>query len=406
MDLTLNNEQEALQDAVRLLAERHAGPERARALGEDGYDTELFDALAGSGFFDVWAEPEVGPLGAELVVEGVARALGRVHVGARALVAPAVLGPDVPGPVALAVAGATAPVRFGAHAAALLVLDGDDARALSAAEASPRPTPGRFEYPMATVATDGGRPLGRGSGDLLRRWWQVSLAAEMAATSAAALAMTVDYLKERHQFGRPLASFQAIQHRLAEAEVWVRAGGTAGPAGRLVRRRGRAGGHRGGLRRPGGPAGGGRDPAADRGDRPHPRVRLTCGPCASTRCASSSAVPPPITTRWPVPGGRGRWPGGPARDARHRARVRAHRPRPAPPPTRALVGPRLCAERPGALTYGELDRRSRNLAAALLERGVGKGTRVGVLFPNGPDWVVAWAAACRLGAVVLPVNTF
>ena len=223
MDLTLNNEQEALQDAVRLLAERHAGPERARALGEDGYDTELFDALAGSGFFDVWAEPEVGPLGAELVVEGVARALGRVHVGARALVAPAVLGPDVPGPVALAVAGATAPVRFGAHAAALLVLDGDDARALSAAEASPRPTPGRFEYPMATVATDGGRPLGRGSGDLLRRWWQVSLAAEMAATSAAALAMTVDYLKERHQFGRPLASFQAIQHRLAEAEVWVRA---------------------------------------------------------------------------------------------------------------------------------------------------------------------------------------
>jgi acyl-CoA synthetase (AMP-forming)/AMP-acid ligase II len=58
------------------------------------------------------------------------------------------------------------------------------------------------------------------------------------------------------------------------------------------------------------------------------------------------------------------------------------------------------------LTYGELDARSRRLAAALVAYGVAKGSRVGVLFPNGPWWVVAWAAASRVGAVVLPVNTF
>src|SRR5262249_52793153 len=35
-----------------------------------------------------------------------------------------------------------------------------------------------------------------------------------------------------------------------------------------------------------------------------------------------------------------------------------------------------------------------------------KGARVAVLFPNGPDFVVAWLAASRIGAVVVPLNTF
>ncbi|MHB1784607.1 MAG: class I adenylate-forming enzyme family protein [Acidimicrobiales bacterium] len=58
------------------------------------------------------------------------------------------------------------------------------------------------------------------------------------------------------------------------------------------------------------------------------------------------------------------------------------------------------------LTFAELDDRSRHLAARLVQAGVGKSSRVGVLFPNSTSWVVAWAAAARLGAVVIPVNTF
>ena len=58
------------------------------------------------------------------------------------------------------------------------------------------------------------------------------------------------------------------------------------------------------------------------------------------------------------------------------------------------------------VSYAELDRRSRLLAARLVGAGVGKGTHVGVLFPNGWEWVVAWAAVARLGAVAVPVNTF
>jgi acyl-CoA synthetase (AMP-forming)/AMP-acid ligase II len=58
------------------------------------------------------------------------------------------------------------------------------------------------------------------------------------------------------------------------------------------------------------------------------------------------------------------------------------------------------------LSYGEAERRSRRIARGLLAAGAGKGTRVGILLPNGPDWVLAWLAAARIGALVVPLNTF
>jgi len=60
----------------------------------------------------------------------------------------------------------------------------------------------------------------------------------------------------------------------------------------------------------------------------------------------------------------------------------------------------------GRLRYGEAEAVSARMARALLAAGVGKGTRVGVCFPNGPEWVLAWLAAARIGAVVVPLNTF
>jgi acyl-CoA synthetase (AMP-forming)/AMP-acid ligase II len=58
------------------------------------------------------------------------------------------------------------------------------------------------------------------------------------------------------------------------------------------------------------------------------------------------------------------------------------------------------------LGFGEAERRSRRLARGLLATGVGKGTRVAIWLPNGPDWVLAWLAAARIGALVVPLNTF
>ena len=59
-----------------------------------------------------------------------------------------------------------------------------------------------------------------------------------------------------------------------------------------------------------------------------------------------------------------------------------------------------------ALTYEDLDLRSARLARGLLGRGVGKGNRIGMLFGNGPRWVVWWAAISRIGAIAVPLSTF
>jgi acyl-CoA synthetase (AMP-forming)/AMP-acid ligase II len=58
------------------------------------------------------------------------------------------------------------------------------------------------------------------------------------------------------------------------------------------------------------------------------------------------------------------------------------------------------------LTYDEADRRSRELAKGLLAMGVGKGARVGVLMANDPDWVVAFLACARIGALTVALSTF
>jgi acyl-CoA synthetase (AMP-forming)/AMP-acid ligase II len=58
------------------------------------------------------------------------------------------------------------------------------------------------------------------------------------------------------------------------------------------------------------------------------------------------------------------------------------------------------------ISYAQAEAESAQVARGLLAAGVAKGTRVAVLFPNGPDWVIAWLAASRVGCVVVPLNTF
>jgi alkylation response protein AidB-like acyl-CoA dehydrogenase len=78
--------------------------------------------------------------------------------------------------------------------------------------------------PLATVRLTGaaGRPIGgpaalAGARDLAA----IALAAEQAGAAGRALEITVAYTKTRVQFGRPVGSFQALQHRMADLHVLV-----------------------------------------------------------------------------------------------------------------------------------------------------------------------------------------
>jgi acyl-CoA synthetase (AMP-forming)/AMP-acid ligase II len=57
------------------------------------------------------------------------------------------------------------------------------------------------------------------------------------------------------------------------------------------------------------------------------------------------------------------------------------------------------------LTYNELDDTTKGLALALIEAGIGKGTRVGLILPNGVSWVQIAIAVTRIGAVLVPLST-
>jgi acyl-CoA synthetase (AMP-forming)/AMP-acid ligase II len=57
------------------------------------------------------------------------------------------------------------------------------------------------------------------------------------------------------------------------------------------------------------------------------------------------------------------------------------------------------------ISYGELDSTTRDIAAAFVEAGVTKGTRVGLIMPNNIRWVQTAVALTRIGAVLVPLST-
>lgn len=66
--------------------------------------------------------------------------------------------------------------------------------------------------------------LGQIDPEALRQWTAIAwtmLAAEMVGIMAGALGMAVAYAKDRHQFGKPIGAFQAVQHLCADALVKV-----------------------------------------------------------------------------------------------------------------------------------------------------------------------------------------
>ena len=65
----------------------------------------------------------------------------------------------------------------------------------------------------------------------------------------------------------------------------------------------------------------------------------------------------------------------------------------------------VIADGEARITYDELNARVDRLARGLIELGVGKGDKVGLWMPNIPEWVIAYFAIARIGAVVVPMNT-
>ena len=223
MEFDLSQQQSEVLASVRTLLSRHAGPDHLQELGGDApaYDVALDDALEAAGFGTIGAEADGGPLDAALVVEEVARALGSVAFGARALVAVGLGVADLPRPIALVSATHRGPARFAADARTLLVVDPGSVRVVAPEPGTFSRVRSRFGFPFGDVneVPSGGELLAGISAKRALAWWQVSLALEMVGSMRAALDLTVRYVTERKQFGRAIGSFQVVQHRLADLTV-------------------------------------------------------------------------------------------------------------------------------------------------------------------------------------------
>jgi alkylation response protein AidB-like acyl-CoA dehydrogenase len=216
VDLELTDEQRMISEGVRTILERMAGPERCRVLREEySYDAELEKVLWDQGYLGMFSDPQGGPLEAVLLVEQVAKALGTVATGALAVVGPALGLPELRGPVGLSGSPPRddVPVRFAASPGFLLLAEQGEAFLCEVDGARPWPT--SWSYPAAGVAIGSRRPLGAGSAETMMAWWRITVAAEIVGNASACLEVLLGHVKERHQFGRSIATLQALQHRLA-----------------------------------------------------------------------------------------------------------------------------------------------------------------------------------------------
>jgi hypothetical protein len=216
MDFRLTADQGDLVQAVDKLAERFANKPtefRGFALFGQELEKELEDAQ----YFDIAQVPELGTLCAAMAVERLAQLPYAVETALSMLVRPQLAG-DWPRPFAVVENGR--PGRFVATAATIIVIDGDDVALAKPAAGDAEPVESLMAYPMGTLKRGlKSTKLPPGEAANVRKWLRVALAAEISGLLQAALASTVDHLTQRKQFGRPIGTFQALRHRMAECAV-------------------------------------------------------------------------------------------------------------------------------------------------------------------------------------------
>jgi len=231
VDFELNVEQQDLRDGFRrLLSDRCDHTTLRAAMSLPGaVDRALWAQLAETGVFSLRLPHDAGGLGAgmaEMVV--VAEELGRAVVPGP-VVASSLLAPYVEGVAdGTVVVTATYP---GAGDQLVEHLDGVDLVAFVSpgairvvppselvAKAASAPLDPLTPVHLVQTAIDDGASLVPPE-EAARLWLEGTLlsAATQIGLAAAALDLATGYAKQRTQFGRPIGSFQAVKHLLANA---------------------------------------------------------------------------------------------------------------------------------------------------------------------------------------------
>lgn len=237
-----SEEQRELSAMVRELLTDRCPPETVRAAPDSAEVTALHTGLADMGVAGLLVAESDGGLGLDethlvSVCEELGYAAAPLPVEVTMGVAPVILAAAAPDLLpalldgSLSVAGdpaATGRVPFGSQADLVLrggfggagvieILDLSGARAtpLAAVDFAHDLTEVPLDAPVLAVVEDGAT---------VELAWQrgvLATSAQLVGLSQRMLALTVDYVGSRQQFGVPIGSFQAVKHHLANALLQV-----------------------------------------------------------------------------------------------------------------------------------------------------------------------------------------
>jgi alkylation response protein AidB-like acyl-CoA dehydrogenase len=232
----MSEERELLRETVAALVDKHASPAAVRdaMASERGYDESLWKLLCEQvGAAALVVPEELGGAGGELadaavVLEELGKALVPTPLLATTLAELGLLAADEPDTDALeALAEGTSigTVVFdpnyvvnGDAADIVIATDGTRLSRWTAFTAHPieaMDQTRRLAHVEATDTADIGTDPG------LADTAAILLAAEQIGAATKCLDLTVEYTKDRVQFGRPIGSFQALKHRMADLYVAV-----------------------------------------------------------------------------------------------------------------------------------------------------------------------------------------
>jgi alkylation response protein AidB-like acyl-CoA dehydrogenase len=247
MNLHLSDDQNLLEESFERFFQAESSVARVRAAEPLGFDRALWDGLLEMGALTMRAPAPAGGghslFDAALLMEQAGRALASAPIVEAVAVARLLSGVDNPVArdwwksfsegrkiVMLALHDiATRPTQIvpgGAVADAVVGLDGDQLVLITTA-CPPDPRPNLGCSPIATWML--GDPQSSGERYELARGnaartaftaaleeWKLLTAATLSAIALRALEMAASYARERSQFGKPIGTYQAISHPLAD----------------------------------------------------------------------------------------------------------------------------------------------------------------------------------------------
>jgi alkylation response protein AidB-like acyl-CoA dehydrogenase len=251
VDFELSDDQVALRDAARRLLDRRSTPAQVRAVVDagGGIDDGLWTAMVEQGWPALTVPEDRGGLGLGIVelallLEAVGAHVAPAPVLQQALALDALVTGDGPAdlvdplvagevvgtvafkPVAVdggRVSGRPEPVIHAPLARVLVVRSADELWAVESFTSTSEPAMDRTRS-LGWIALDEVPAVRLGGADAVERFVDLGAlghSAELLGASSRVLDLSVEYAKERVQFGRPIGSFQAVKHRCADMLVDV-----------------------------------------------------------------------------------------------------------------------------------------------------------------------------------------